>query len=35
MVETVALPVQGKEEILTALERGEINAQEAIERLAK
>lgn len=32
-VEDVVIP--RKEEILTALERGEINAQEAIERLSK
>jgi hypothetical protein len=35
MVETVAPLAPGNEEVLAALERGEINAQEAIERLSK
>lgn len=34
MVETVGAPAQGRQEILAALERGEISAQEAIERLS-
>jgi hypothetical protein len=35
MVETVTAPVPPKEDILGALERGEITAAEAIERLSK
>lgn len=34
-VEEVTTAAPGKEEILASLERGEITAQEAIERLAK
>jgi hypothetical protein len=35
MVETVVSAVPAREEILAALERGEMSAQEAIERLSK
>ena len=35
MVETVGAAAPGREGILAALERGEITAQEAIERLSK
>jgi hypothetical protein len=35
MVETIPPPSSRKEEVLTALERGEITAAEAIERLSK
>ena len=35
MVETVAAPTPARQEVLAALERGEITGQEAIERLSK